>query len=163
MQWVANTLHTTSEHAVSSITTADAAHLGCQQSTELTPRPPGRFKWTRPVSRERRNLVSAHVPSHSTGFYHIDCMPAVQVCNPSHSPYVNTSGIRTHAFMPFVVTECYWDWMSSAWSGWMSRLVRRTCVYCLGTAVRNGEIMNSEMYGLCQQTTAQWSLYVPPV
>jgi len=46
MQWVANTLHTTSEHGVSSITTADAAHLGCQQSTELTPT--GRFKWTRP-------------------------------------------------------------------------------------------------------------------
>ena len=42
----------------------DAAHLGCQQSTELTPRPPGRFKWTRSVSRKRRNLVSAHVPSH---------------------------------------------------------------------------------------------------
>ena len=46
MQWVASTLHTTSQHGVSSITTADAAHLGCQQSTELTP--PGRFKWTRP-------------------------------------------------------------------------------------------------------------------
>ena len=28
MQWVASTLHTTSEHGVSSITTADAAHLG---------------------------------------------------------------------------------------------------------------------------------------
>ena len=39
MQWVASTLHTTSEHAVSSITAADAAHLGCQQSTELTPLP----------------------------------------------------------------------------------------------------------------------------
>jgi len=46
MQWVASTLHTTSEHGVSSITTADAAHLYCQQSTELTPT--GRFKWTRP-------------------------------------------------------------------------------------------------------------------
>ena len=46
MQWVASTLHTTSEHGVSSITTADGAQLGCQQSTELTP--PGRFKWTRP-------------------------------------------------------------------------------------------------------------------
>ena len=62
MQWVASTLHTTSEHGVSSITTADAAHLSCQQSTELTPT--GRFKWTRSVSRERRNLVSARVPSH---------------------------------------------------------------------------------------------------
>jgi len=37
MQWVASTLHTTSEHGVSSITTADAAHLCCQQSTEVTP------------------------------------------------------------------------------------------------------------------------------
>ena len=42
MQWVANTLNTTSEHDVSSITTADAAHLSYQQSTELTPT--GRFK-----------------------------------------------------------------------------------------------------------------------
>ena len=37
MQWVASALHTTSEHGVSSITTADGAHFGCQQSTELTP------------------------------------------------------------------------------------------------------------------------------
>ena len=28
MQWVASTLHTTQEHGVSNITTADAAHLG---------------------------------------------------------------------------------------------------------------------------------------
>jgi len=62
MEWVASTLHTTSEHGVSSITTADAAHLCCQQSTELTPT--GRFKCTRPVSHERRNLVSPRVPSH---------------------------------------------------------------------------------------------------
>jgi hypothetical protein len=49
MQWVASTLHTTSEHGVSSITTADANTSGCQQSTELPPPPPpGRFKWTRP-------------------------------------------------------------------------------------------------------------------
>ena len=40
MRWVASTLHTTSEHGVSSITAADAAHLGCQQSTELTPHQP---------------------------------------------------------------------------------------------------------------------------
>jgi len=30
MEWVAITLHTTPEHGVSTITTADAAHLGCQ-------------------------------------------------------------------------------------------------------------------------------------
>jgi len=55
MQWVASTLHTTSEHAVSSITTADAAHLGFQQSTYLTPPPAGRFKRTGPF-REKDEI-----------------------------------------------------------------------------------------------------------
>ena len=61
MQWVASTLHTTSEHGVSSITTADAAHLGCQQSTELTPHRP--IEMDSSVFAERRNVVSARVPS----------------------------------------------------------------------------------------------------
>jgi len=58
---VASTLHTTSEHGVSSITTADGAHLGCQQSTELTPHADlnGLVRFA-----ERRNVVSARVPSH---------------------------------------------------------------------------------------------------
>ena len=50
MEWVASTLHTTSEHGVSSITTADAHTSTGKQSTELTP--PGRFKWTRPFRRK---------------------------------------------------------------------------------------------------------------
>ena len=100
MQWVASTLHTTSEHGVSSITTADGtrwrtggevkgklanavgsqypshylgtwciqhyyrwcAHLGCKQSTELTP-PPAHLNGLVRFA-ERRNLVSARVPSH---------------------------------------------------------------------------------------------------
>ena len=45
MEWVASTLHTTSEHGVSSITTADA-HTSAA-STRLNWRP-RRFKWTRP-------------------------------------------------------------------------------------------------------------------
>jgi len=67
MQWVASTLHTTSEHDVSSITTADAAHLCCQQSTELTT--PGRFKWTRPF-RAKDEICFLRVFHHiSTGLY----------------------------------------------------------------------------------------------
>ena len=61
MQWVASTLHTTSEHGVSSITTADA-HTSAASS---------RLNWPPPVYlngllcfAERRNLVSAPVPSH---------------------------------------------------------------------------------------------------
>ena len=38
MEWVASTLHTTSERGVSSITKL-MPKLGCQQSTELTPPP----------------------------------------------------------------------------------------------------------------------------
>ena len=61
MEWVASTLHTTSEHAVSRITTADA-HTSAASS---------RLNWRSPADlnglvrfAERRNLVSARVPSH---------------------------------------------------------------------------------------------------
>ena len=60
MEWVGSTLHTTSEHGVSSITTADV-HTSAAIS---------RLNW-RPADlnglvrfAERRNLVSARVPSH---------------------------------------------------------------------------------------------------
>ena len=49
MKWVASTLHTTSEHCVSSITTADAYTSAA--STRLNCRP-RRFKWTRPFRRK---------------------------------------------------------------------------------------------------------------
>ena len=85
MQWVASTFHTTSEHGVSSITTADAAHLGCQQSTELTP-PPGRFKWTGPfrAKDEIRFLLLCHhistgLYTKSSFKYALDC----SACGPS--------------------------------------------------------------------------------
>ena len=62
MQWVASTLHTTSQHGVSSITTADGAHIGCQQSIELS-LPTADLNGLVRLD-ERRNLVSARVPSH---------------------------------------------------------------------------------------------------
>jgi len=61
MEWVASTLHTTSEHGVSSITTADwhasaaSSRLNWRPSADLN----GLVRFT-----ERRNLVSARVPSH---------------------------------------------------------------------------------------------------
>ena len=60
MQWVASTIHTTSEHGVSSTTTADA-HISAASS---------RLNWhPRQLNglvrfAERWNLVSARVPSH---------------------------------------------------------------------------------------------------
>jgi len=69
MQWVANTLHTTSEHGVSSITTADAAHLCCQQSTELTPT--DRFKWSRP-SRAKDEMWFLRVCHHISNAVYLE-------------------------------------------------------------------------------------------
>jgi len=57
MEWVASTLHTTSEHGVSSITTTDA-HTSA--ASELTP--PADLNGLI-LFAERQNLVSAHVPS----------------------------------------------------------------------------------------------------
>jgi len=59
MEWVASTLRLTSEHGVSSITTADA-HTSAA-SSRLNWRP-CQFRLVR--FADRRNLVSAHVPSH---------------------------------------------------------------------------------------------------
>jgi len=51
MEWVASTLHTTSEHGLSSITTADAQTSAV--SSRLNWRPRG-FKWTRPFRRKTK-------------------------------------------------------------------------------------------------------------
>jgi hypothetical protein len=53
MEWVAITLHTTSEHGVSSITTTDAHNSAA--SSRLNWRPP-RFKWTRPLCRKTKTV-----------------------------------------------------------------------------------------------------------
>jgi len=52
MKWVASTLHTTSEHGVSSITTADSHTLGASSWLNWHPR---RFKWTFPFCRKTKS------------------------------------------------------------------------------------------------------------
>jgi hypothetical protein len=52
MQWVASTFHTTSEHGVSSITTADAHTSAAGSRLNWRPR---RFKWTGPFSRKMKS------------------------------------------------------------------------------------------------------------
>jgi hypothetical protein len=51
MEWVASTLHTTSEHGVPSITTADAHTSAASSRLNWRPR---RFKWTRPLRRKTK-------------------------------------------------------------------------------------------------------------
>jgi len=50
-EWVASTRHTTSEHGVSSITTADAHTSAASSRLNWRPR---RFKWTRPFRRKTK-------------------------------------------------------------------------------------------------------------
>jgi len=52
MEWVANTLHTTPEHGVPSITTADAHTSAASSRLNWRPR---RFKWTRPFRRKTKS------------------------------------------------------------------------------------------------------------
>jgi len=52
MEWVASTLHTTSEHGVSSITTADA-HTSTASSRLNCP--PHRLKWTHLFRRKMKS------------------------------------------------------------------------------------------------------------
>ena len=52
LEWVASTLHTTSEHGVSGITTADAHTSAASSRLNWGP---GRFKWTRPFRRNTKS------------------------------------------------------------------------------------------------------------
>jgi hypothetical protein len=52
MEWVASTLHTTSKHGVSSITTADAHTSAANSRLNWRPR---RFKWTCPFRRKTKS------------------------------------------------------------------------------------------------------------
>jgi hypothetical protein len=72
MEWVAITLHTTSEHGVSSITTADA-HTSAA-SSRLNWRPPADLNGLVRFA-DGRNLVSARVPSHFKR-----SLPVDQIC-----------------------------------------------------------------------------------
>jgi hypothetical protein len=56
MDWVASTLHTTSEHGVSSITTAHAHTSAASSRLNWLPL---RFKWTRPLRRKKKSCFCA--------------------------------------------------------------------------------------------------------
>jgi hypothetical protein len=56
IEWVASTLHTTSEHGVSSITVADANTSAASSRLNWRPR---RFKWTRPFRRKTKSCYCA--------------------------------------------------------------------------------------------------------
>jgi len=72
MEWVASTLHTTSEHGVSSITTADAHTSAASSRLNWRPR---RFKWTRPFRRKTISGFCAYAIIFQTQYTNITRTP----------------------------------------------------------------------------------------
>jgi len=56
LEWVASTLHTTSEHGATCITTADAHNSAASNWLNWRPR---RFKWTHPFRRKTKSCFCA--------------------------------------------------------------------------------------------------------
>jgi hypothetical protein len=70
MEWVANTLYTTSEHDVSSITTADAHTSAASSRLNWSLR---RFKWTRPFRRKTKSGFCACAITFQTQSNSVSC------------------------------------------------------------------------------------------
>jgi hypothetical protein len=95
MEWVASTLHTTSEHGVSSITTA-YVHISAA-SSQLNWRP-RRFKWTRPFRRKTKS-----------GFY--ACAVTFQLASGS---LIQSKGVgKDHKTNVF--SKCAFVWLQHIW------------------------------------------------
>ena len=71
MEWVASTLHTTSEHGVSIITTVDAHTSAASSQLNWLPR---RLKWTRPFRRKTRSCFCACVSTFQTQSTSVSCV-----------------------------------------------------------------------------------------
>jgi len=105
MEWVASTLHTTSEHGVYSITTADAHSSAASIRLNWRAR---RFKWTRPFCRKTKSgfceCVITFQPDcidEQTKFF---CILPICLCNlryrlAAHSNALNLMCDQTLAFV----------------------------------------------------------------
>ena len=91
MEWVASTLHTTSERGVSSITTADAHTSAASSRVNWRPR---RFKWTGPFRRKTKSgfcacAITFHTQSTCCAFrlteFHLN--PANRQSTKKHNAY----------------------------------------------------------------------------
>ena len=105
MQWVASILHTTTEHGVSSITTADAHTSAAQQSTDLTP-PTGRFKWTRQFGRKTKSgfcVCAITFQTQSKSLYH----GVSVVCWGSQNLNIGIASF-TQLLLPLYLEFTYW-------------------------------------------------------
>jgi hypothetical protein len=107
MQWVASTLHTISEHGVSSITTADA-HTSAVPAVDWTDTPSAELNGLVRLA-ERRNLVSARVPSHFNWPLHPNCPYCLCVANLYKGPkglYTNDAYWHIVRYIQVLLAYC---------------------------------------------------------
>jgi len=90
VEWITSTLHTTSEHGVSSITTAGAPISAT--STRLNRRP-RRFKWTRPFRRKTKYGFCACAIT-----FQLSSTSSAARMRPSVSSGTRTSGQNTYGW-----------------------------------------------------------------
>jgi hypothetical protein len=114
MEWLASTRHTTSEHGVSSITTADAHTSTARSRLNWRPR---RFKWTRPFRRKTKSGFCA-------------CAIAFQLASTSNC----NNGTNSFLFL-FITTATHltdegWIWLRFSW-------LAVTCTTALTSAHEN--------------------------
>jgi hypothetical protein len=96
MEWVASPLHTTSEHGVSSITTADAHTSAASSRLNWRPR---EFKWTRPFRRKTKSDFCACAITFQ--------MQANKVSGSSHVLCVFTADVSVVATRTVSYTQLY--------------------------------------------------------
>ena len=99
MEWVANTLHTTSEHGVSSITTADAHTSAASSRLNWRHR---RFKWTRPF-RPKDEICFLRGCHHISNAVYNEVFPCSLSCSSGYSAYC----ISQHIWAPDILFSEY--------------------------------------------------------
>jgi len=110
MEWVSSTLHTTSEHGVSSITTADAHTSAASSRLNWRSR---RFKWTRPFRRKTKSdfcacAVTFQLASTSICYCHIE-LHIVAVASSSRVANRTTSHLLNIGFVVLWIWNKQYD------------------------------------------------------
>ena len=118
MEWVASTLHTTSEHGVSSITTADA-HTSAA-SSRLNWRP-CQFKWTRPFRVKTKSgfcacAITFQKQSTVQTFARRDWRKPSETCQDDPLPPSRfKSGISRNSLKPLPLEPTWSVWRRIVW------------------------------------------------
>jgi len=125
MEWVAGTLHTTSEHGVSSVTTADAQTSAASSRLNWRPR---QFKWTRPFRRKTKSGFCACAKNISNAVYHQERAAQIHMSKLSHI-HVHEEQMQS-GILALFVTVWFYRFISMRHFIWIRNLVWKLRHYC---------------------------------